>query len=356
MKRKGVLIFSFVLVFLILSLSLVSAGWFSNFWGKVTGQISAEDDSFLGQEDISFCDDLGNCILYEGHILTSLEDVLGIGFIGASSAKFNVNGGNTPFLSEGQSYLTNTENLLTVQDIFASDQAGKISYVSFSYVLFNSESILKKSSEDGLKEEASVGEKEDAQDEGCSDSDGGINYDLYGVRTLNSVENIETCTNEGGSVDAYSEDYVYELYCVGEEIHFCEGGCVDGACVPGGTDSIGEKKGLFEYFRSRERFFLGEGEDKGETNQERGNDFNTEVSQEDDQESVVFRERVRSFFSGIFGKNNEEPTDEGQVNCRDLKGQRVPGYTNLCYSGLISPGGSGDCETVSCASHILKEW
>lgn len=203
----------------------------------------------------------GNCNLYEKHSLTHFGEYISLIFVDYSSVKFNINGTVTPLLQEGNSYLTNSNNLLTIQNIVYSSSPNVTSYVYFSHVVQNN---IGKDSSNSLGFE---GENEDSE----------------------------------------------------------------------------ERRGFFDLFRRR----------ASEQNMVQKGDFpGSETAENQVTERAPFGERFRSFFANVFGRSNQEPSDAAQ-NCHDLKGQRVPGSNKLCYSGETLPGGSGDCETVSCSSYII---
>jgi hypothetical protein len=316
MRKEGVLFFGFLLVVLLL-ISIVSAGAFTGIWAKMHGNIVATDASNIvidtSKSELettptyqSSCDSSGNCILYEGHTLNHLDEVIFLSFISSTGVKFQIGGVLTSLLSEGDSYLTNEGNMLYVQDIYYCSTTSCVSYVSFSHTPFPF----------------------------CEDTDGGINYYVKGTRTSleGSYDDFCKASNAISAPPVEEGPWLLELYCDGDEIAsvFKECDCSNGACsgaVPAGEeviyDSVQAKADAGVELSEEEKIALDE-------------EYNIKIEGEAAAEVVT----------------NEGLSDASQVNCKELKGQIVPGTNGRkCYNGQTSPGTNPpSCEEVSCAS------
>jgi len=66
---------------------------------------------------------------------------------------------------------------------------------------------------------------------GCVDTDGNINYDERGTRTINAVSKTDTCTDSTGVFTTSQSAYLKEYYCVGDEVYECPNSCLQGKCI-----------------------------------------------------------------------------------------------------------------------------
>ncbi len=121
--RKRLNSFLFLGVFLILSLSLVSAGMFTNLFVS-TGKVIAQN---------SICE-AENCVLYEGEQLSVEGKTIQIAFIDATGVKFNINGQITNKIAEASPY--SFDNLmLSVNNLEYSSNLAEVSRVYFSFAV-----------------------------------------------------------------------------------------------------------------------------------------------------------------------------------------------------------------------------
>jgi len=79
----------------------------------------------------------------------------------------------------------------------------------------------------------------------CTDTDGGINTDVFGAAANDQREIFDSC-------DSFNNNYIYEAYCNNgfptQQRYLCENGCVNGACVREEKIACTETDGGRDYY------------------------------------------------------------------------------------------------------------
>tara|TARA_Y100000310_G_C20677641_1_gene814022 strand:+ start:48 stop:3140 length:3093 start_codon:yes stop_codon:yes gene_type:complete len=202
---KYVKLFIFFTI-LLLSTSVVSAGFWDWVTGKVTGESSVID------------------VLNEGeaktYTINGIDYEVAFDYLNPTSAKFSVNGESTSLISVDDSYKLADGVVISVNNITYQDFAEGIKKAEFTL---------------------SVGEEEVK----CLDSDGGKNYEVKGTATgylgISSqgygpgelFDNFtDHCLSDSAMMENYCKEnsegdlWVYQSY------YECPNGCKDGACSP----------------------------------------------------------------------------------------------------------------------------
>jgi hypothetical protein len=217
MEKRSLVMFS-VSIILILSLSLVSAGWFNDFWNKITGQVAIVEDSNNPVDGTTQCEEGYTCLdsnnLGKRVFVDGASYVVSLISASDTTATIKVNS-ETKEVDEGA---TKKIGGLNVYVKSADENNGFLKVVL------------------GLSLETTV--------QTCTDSDGGKNYYKLGTVIAKGIGGInstgdDSCmdgTNPLNSSLSETGPTLIEQYCEIDnspqfEYYNCPNGCLDGACV-----------------------------------------------------------------------------------------------------------------------------
>ncbi|MCK5149759.1 S8 family serine peptidase [Candidatus Pacearchaeota archaeon] len=209
MKRSLTFILCLSLI-LVLSLSLISAGWFSDFFGRITGNVV---------EGECIDSDSGDDIYTKGYRINNNSNYADYGIISWDYCIYN------PEISGSGSIISDRD-----REVFSCE--GEDCYV-MEYHCKSSLSDAHKGyiCPNGCNDGACIGESlNNVTNVTCIDSDGGKNYYVDG----------KTCVEDNCKYDQCIDSiYLSEYYCQngndrGDELFKCSNGCSNGACVSDG--------------------------------------------------------------------------------------------------------------------------
>ncbi len=372
MKKRGIFLVACFL-FIILSFSLISAGWF----GRMTGSAVAK----TSENSTNECVDSDNGSYYvqgirifngvENEDFCVAEDAVSMNSPseeGIYVYEYYCEGEGVylcPFGCEDGACIeeTNPSN-----DTFICDDSdggivygikGLTSLLNESFedvcvVIGNSSMVAKSSNSDNLKEfycgndsikfvyhNCAFGcsngvclylNNSNSSFVNCTETDDFKDFYVKGITTCSEGVFEDKCLSGQKTKDSLGP-YLLEYFCDGEDYfgnqtYICPHGCYDGACAYSPRENI-DNKSFSENQKPTQN-----------TEEERGI-----------QKRTTFWNRVGNFFSRIFKKSSrtQEKIYVFPQDCEILEGAKVFGSEDLCYTGNSANTGNPPCETEFCS-------
>lgn len=237
MQKKGVILSVLVLVLFVSVFSsvMVSASWFSDVFGKITGNaISTERDSQKFDEGVVWkleagvTNLVGNFILDDGNSYVTGVSINWTDYDGKCQAKIIVGDYSSDFSDIGNNVKKGFWSINKVADrVKVKINLDSSDFYYCSKVKINSLTVWYNKTEDAPTENSI-----------CTDSDGGLNYNIKGAVTANwagelvsEMHTYEDWCDGSSVVENYcSTDLVPGMNAAAGTSYVCPNGCSDGAC------------------------------------------------------------------------------------------------------------------------------